>query len=142
MLSLAQFVDQKEDDNQVLRVLPLLEQLRVLVDQMTDLGVRTELRLVDDTLDRHIDVRLPKGYLLCGRDTYELAIRSKSDWVATFGVQNALLVAPLVELDVLLFLLDLLRTLPIDLKLLSISRQSFPLDVFHVSFVNFKLQIS
>ena len=114
-------MDQEEDNDQVLRVLSFLKKLRMLVNKVADLRVRAELRLIDDALDWHIDICLPKSDLFRGCNAYKLAVRAESDWITALRVKYTLLIAPLVELHILFFLFNLMRPLPIDLKFLSIS---------------------
>ena len=123
---------EEEDHFEVLGVVPVREELGVFVMQVTDLRVCAELRLIDDALDGHENVCLTKADLASGRDADQLTLVTKRDRVATRWPKNALLVAPSIEADILLFLLDLSSLFPIDLEFVLVAEPSLPLNVLHM----------
>lgn len=91
----------------------LREDLGVLLDDWTDLCLK-DLRLTDTDFHRYKYERLIEADVFLCRNSYQIAFLAKGDRVPDSRADNAVLLCPLVESDILWLFLDLLCDFPIN----------------------------
>lgn len=96
---------------------------------MANLWVSPKLRLVDHHALRHITNRLSQTDVLPGRYSNQLALITECNRVANAVSNDSILVTPPIKVHILLLLLYLPCTLPIDLELLTVPVNSLCLDI-------------
>jgi len=114
-IAFAHLVQQEEDYHKMSRGIAFIESFRVQVNKMSNLGIFSELILVDEQFGGHVEVGLgvPNISFRCHAD--EMPSFSKCDRVSYRWMNTSIVVEPLVEVDILFFLCKPASHLPIDL---------------------------
>ena len=114
--SFGELVHHIESYLEVLSIVTIIEEFAVLLQEMANLGVGAKLRLIYDDLGRHVSKGFSKTNFSRACNSDQLALLTECDWVAAGVSNDAILIAPLVELDILLLLLYLFCFGPIYLQ--------------------------
>ena len=106
----------------------LSKQLRMLVNQVTNLRICAELRLTDHHRLWHVYEGLAESNVFRGCDANEFTIFAKGCRVAACTSDHTVVGAPLVETYIFLLLLELAGLLPIDFQIVALTRPDLILD--------------
>ena len=111
----------EEDDNSVVGAGALYKELWMVLENVANLRVLSELRFVDDAFDWDKNVRFTESDITNRWYSNKFAFLTESDGKPAGWSNNSFVFTPLIELDKLLFLFDFARFLPIDLEFLAIA---------------------